>query len=221
MPARELVVREVAGGMLCLTFDDGPGPSLTPRVAGVLGEHGARATFFLLGRRAERWPDIVDMLAAGGHELACHTHDHLHAWKHWPRLVAADIDRGYRTLSRWVPGDGLFRPPYGKSTPLTRRQVRRRGARIVRWTHDSRDTTHTELPEARAVVERVLRDSGGMVLLHDFDRERDEAYNRARAEHVLAVTDGLLRAARHRGFEVVTASEYLRRAGLAGSGAVR
>lgn len=195
--------------VLSLTFDDGPGPSLTPRVIELLGRLGARATFFLLGRRALLRPDIVDALAAAGHELACHTHDHLNAWRNAPWKVAADIDRGYEALSRWVPSNGLFRPPYGKSTPLTRWQLHRRGARVVRWTHDSRDTTHGELPRPAETIDAVMRDGGGIVLMHDFDRERDPAYNAARAEYVLEVTEGLIAAARRRGISIVTLGEML------------
>jgi peptidoglycan/xylan/chitin deacetylase (PgdA/CDA1 family) len=197
---------EVANAIkaLCLTYDDGPGERLTPAIADMLRKHAAHATFFLLGRRAAVRPDLVDSLAADGHELACHTHDHLNAWKSWPWSVAADIDRGYATLARWVRPDGFFRPPYGKSTPLTRWQVRRRGGTLVRWTHDSMDTTRGQLPRAGDVIDRVLGDGGGVVLLHDFDREGDEHYARQRAEYVLEVTDGLLIGAKRRSIAVVT-----------------
>lgn len=194
---------------ICLTYDDGPGPTLTPRVLEILRRSGARATFFLLGRRAAEHPSIVDAAAAAGHELACHTHDHLNAWKCWPWRVAADIERGYESLARWVPPNGLFRPPYGKSTPFTRRQLQRRGAPVVRWTHDSRDTTHGDLPQPAEIIDAVIRDRGGVVLLHDFDRGRDEAYNAARAGYVLEVTEGLLAAARSHGVQVITVGELI------------
>lgn len=192
--------------MLCLTYDDGPGESLTHAVLSLLKERGAEATFFLLGQRAEAAPAVADALLVAGHELCCHSYEHLNAWKHWPRRVARDIERGYESLSRWVKPNALFRPPYGKSTPLTRRQVRRRGARLVRWTHDMRDTTHGPLPAVDEVVRAPLR-SGGVVLLHDFDRDGPDAQERA--EFVLAVTERLLCGARECGMAVVTMSEYL------------
>lgn len=196
-------------GGLSLTYDDGPGERLTPAVADTLRKYAASATFFLLGRRAAVRPDLVDSLAADGHELACHTHDHLNAWKHWPWKVAADIDLGYETLARWVRPDGFFRPPYGKSTPLTRWQIRKRGATLVRWTHDSMDTTRGTLPRAGDVIDRVMRDGGGVVLLHDFDREGDDRYSRERAEYVLEVTEGLLAGAKQRSLPVVTLGALL------------
>jgi len=197
--------------MLALSYDDGPGPVTTPQMIETLARFGAKATFFLLGCRASLHPEIIDRLAAAGHELGCHTHDHLNAWRHWPWRVAADIDRGYESLRKWVPRDGLFRPPYGKSTPFTRWQLRRRGARVVRWTHDSMDTTHGPLPATADIVGRVMRDGGGIVLLHDFDRARDERHNSERRQFVLDVTTGLLSSAVAAGMRIVTVGEYLRR----------
>lgn len=194
---------------VCLTYDDGPGVALTARILQVLRDGNARATFFLLGARAAAAPWMVDEIVGAGHEPACHTHDHLNAWKVLPRRAAADIEKGYESLERWVPGDGLFRPPYGKMTPFTRGLIRRRGARVVMWTHDSRDTEHGELPPPSRVIDAVVRDRGGIVLLHDFDRQRDPVYNAARADYVLEVTNGLLRAAKRLGLRIVTASEYL------------
>ncbi len=195
--------------MLSLTFDDGPGATLTVSVASTLRRYEVRATFFLLGRRATANPEVVNILAADGHELACHTHDHLHAWKHWPWSVAADIDRGYHSLSRWVPPNGLFRPPYGKSTPFTRMQLARRGARLVKWTHDSGDTTEGALPNASTMIDQVIRDGGGIVLLHDFDREGGAEESRKRADYVLEVTEGLIVASKRQGLAIVTVGEWL------------
>ncbi len=74
-----------SAGCLALTYDDGPEPVLTRRVAEVLARHGVRATFFLLGRRAEAAPAVADALLDAGHELGCRSYEHLNAWKHWPR----------------------------------------------------------------------------------------------------------------------------------------
>ncbi len=196
------------GACLALTFDDGPGPLLTPRVLDLLCTHSAKATFFMLGMRVDKAPELVERVRGQGHELGCHTHDHLNAWKVSPWRAAADIDKGYQTLARWVPSNALFRPPYGKSTPFTLRQIRRRGAKTVLWTHDSGDTAK-ELPKPGQIIDAVRRDRGGVVLLHDFDRESDSAYNVARAEYVLEVTQGLLEAAARDGLRVITAGQLL------------
>jgi peptidoglycan/xylan/chitin deacetylase (PgdA/CDA1 family) len=184
-------------GVLALTYDDGPGPALTPRVLDLLAEHDARATFFALGRRAERAPELLDRVRDAGHELGCHGQDHVNAWRAAPWAPPRDIARGYRTLARWVAPDATFRPPHGKQTTVSRAAVRLRGAPVAWWTVDSGDT-HATLPDPGHAAAQVVRDGGGVVLLHDHDEERDPA----RIEFVLTVTELLLRAATDRGWRV-------------------
>src|SRR5450759_3861218 len=62
--------------LVALTFDDGPNPDATPRILDTLGELGVRATFFVLGRHAERWPELVHRTVADGHQLGNHGYFH-------------------------------------------------------------------------------------------------------------------------------------------------
>lgn len=187
---------------LVLTYDDGPGAALTPLIMETLGRHEAKATFFLLGRRSEPIPELSARLASEGHDLGVHTFEHLRPWRVTTKEALADIERGYEALSRWVPANGLFRPPHGKLTWATWRALRRRGAPICWWTHDSGDTW-PELPSVESVVDAVERDGGGVVLMHDFDREPE------RHAYVLALTEALLTMARRKGLRVMTMSELL------------
>ena len=200
---------------MSLTFDDGPGERLTPSILDMLAAAGAHATFFLLGLRAERLPEMPGRIRRGGHELGCHTRNHRHAWKSFPWTSAADIEAGYRTLAPWVRPDGLFRPPYGKLTPFTWLSLRRRGAPIGWWTIDSGDTHHG-LPTPRSVADQVCRDGGGVVLLHDFDRESRDAD--ARHRFVLATTELLLRTAAREGISVKRLGEIMGLGGMTGAG---
>ncbi len=194
---------------LVLTYDDGPGPELTPRLLDLLDSRGARATFFVLGARAVEDPALVDRIADEGHEVACHTHDHLNAWRALPWRGVADVDAGYRSLAKWVPDDGSFRPPHGKMTLLTWAALRRRRASIGWWTINSGDV-QAELPPVATAVEKATRAGGGIVLLHDADREPE------RHDFVLQSTELLLDAAQENGWSVRTfgdiAAEYARHA---------
>lgn len=192
-----------ASGTLVLTYDDGPGPDLTPRLLDLLDTRGARATFFVVGARADETPELVDRMIDEGHEVACHTHEHLNAWFALPWRGVADVDAGYRSLARWVPGDGPFRPPHGKMTPMTWAALRRRGAPIGWWTIDGGDVRGT-LPPVTTAVERARRAGGGIVLLHDADREEE------RDEYVLESTALLLDAAAEHGWSVRTFGELAR-----------
>jgi len=187
--------------MLVLTYDDGPGARMTPRVLDALGAHGARASFFCLGRLAELHPAVLDRAVREGHEVGSHSYAHVHAWKSAPWTSVSDTRRGFRTLSPWVPRDGLFRPPHGKLTIATWAAARASGARFAWWTRDSGDLWD-ERPPADRLVEDVRR-GGGVVLLHDFDRED------AREAYTIDLTDRLLHAARSEGLRVVTLGEAL------------
>jgi peptidoglycan-N-acetylglucosamine deacetylase len=182
---------------LVLTYDDGPGPELTPRILDVLAGHDAHATFFALGMRAEVAPEVLDAVAAAGHEVACHTQVHHHAWRVGRAAALDDVAQGYETLARWVPADGRFRPPHGKQTLATARALRRRGAPVAWWTLDSGDT-HPTLPDPAAVTARVRAAGGGVVLLHDHSRDRPAE----RLDYVLGTTTRLLDLARAEGLAV-------------------
>ena len=187
---------------LVLTYDDGPGASLTPRLLDLLRARDARATFFLAGFRAAKHPRIVDEIAAAGHEIACHSQRHLNAWRAWPWRGVADIDAGYQTLARWVPKDGMFRPPHGKMTLATWAAVHRRQAPIGWWTIAAGDVAR-RLPDSNLPVEQARRVGGGVVLLHDFDREPE------RADFVLQSTARLLDAAQQERWTIRTLGELM------------
>ena len=187
------------GRGLVLTYDDGPGRRLSRGVVALLGAHGARATFFVLGRRVVEDGETVDFVREAGHELGVHSFDHRNAWQGRGDAVK-DIEAGYAAAARWVKADGLFRPPHGKLSYGTWRALRRRGARICWWTVDSGDTW-AELPPPERTVEAVLRSGGGVVLMHDFDRGPE------REAFVLETTGLLLDAAAREGLNVMTLSE--------------
>ncbi|MFN8175453.1 MAG: polysaccharide deacetylase family protein [Solirubrobacteraceae bacterium] len=192
-----------ARGALALTYDDGPGDRLTGRVLDLLAQRGAVATFFALGARAAAGPELLDRVVAEGHELGCHSHDHLDAWRVAPWRAAADLERGYATLAPWLRADAPYRPPHGRPTLAVRAAARRRGARLAWWTLDSGDTFGSP-PAPADVAARLEEAGGGVVLLHDFDRTGADAG--ARAEHVLETTRLALDAAERRRWTVETFS---------------
>ncbi|MBD9235884.1 MAG: polysaccharide deacetylase family protein, partial [Alistipes onderdonkii] len=139
---RSLCRNRAAGHVVALTFDDGPDPEQTPRVLDTLREHGVRATFFLIGSKAELHPEIVRRMAAEGHAIGIHT------WSHSPGFpmrrsgaMAADILRCRESL-REITGveTDLFRPPYGVTNPMVARAVKRTRSRCVGWSIRSLDT---------------------------------------------------------------------------------
>jgi peptidoglycan/xylan/chitin deacetylase (PgdA/CDA1 family) len=183
-----------------LTYDDGPSAELTPQLLDLLQRRGARATFFMLGRQAQRYPEIVDRVIREGHAVGCHSDQHINAWKASPWKAVGDIDAGYKRLSRWIGPNAMFRPPNGKMTIFTYLWIRLRRAPIVWWTIDSGDT-RSVMPSARDVAEWVRKRSGGIVLMHDLDRTQ------ARNKFVIEATTALLDIAEREGFQIKPVGE--------------
>ncbi len=188
-------------GILALTFDDGPGGETTPALLDLLREHDARATFFLIGDSATRHPDIVERLASDGHTICWHSQTHRHQWKTDPIRGILDLWSPPAMLRREPTMARGFRPPYGKMTFGTWLVCRLRRWPIITWTHPSGDT-FPRLPKVDDFVASVDRDGGGVVLMHDMDRE-----DPARAEFVLQVTRDLLRLANHRDWKILSSPD--------------
>jgi peptidoglycan/xylan/chitin deacetylase (PgdA/CDA1 family) len=190
-------------GSLILTYDDGPSETLTPRLLDVLRSYNARASFFAIGRNAAKHPTIADRIVGEGHDLACHSDQHLNAWKVTPWRSVADINAGYEALSSWMSPDGMFRPPYGKMTLPTYFAVRSRGAEPWWWTIDSGDTRE-QLGSPTEVAAAVEKANGGIVLLHDLARTKE------RDDYVTDTTVLLLETARRVSLRVKRLSEFAR-----------
>ncbi|MCP4834250.1 MAG: polysaccharide deacetylase family protein [Phycisphaera sp.] len=188
-------------GVLALTYDDGPGPATTPELLDLLADQDAKATFFLIGRSAEQAPQLVSRIADEGHTIAWHTQVHRNQWKTDPVRGLADLR--LPSALREPPGGRirLFRPPYGKMTLGTALACLCSGWRIITWTRPSGDTLDP-LPDVDEFVQQIDDDGGGVVLMHDMDRD-----DPARARFVLDSTAALIRLARRRGWRIIHSPE--------------
>jgi len=193
---------------LVLTYDDGPGTTLTPDLLQLLQHHNVKATFFALGCKADRNPELLDQVLEQGHEIGCHGDRHCHAWKVWPRVADCDMAQGYARLARWLPASGMYRPPHGKITLFTWVSVLQRGVRLAWWTHDSGDTRAGSLPAVESVVEWVIQAGGGVVLMHDFERIGGGRHN-PRHEYVMNMTARLIERGGQAGLKIMTLGELL------------
>ena len=155
---------------VALTFDDGPDPASTPAFLAELDRLGLRATFFMLGVNAEAHPALAAEVAAAGHEVAVHGHEHRSQLFRTPREVRADLLRGVEAVASTTGAAPVwFRPPYGTLSAGGMMAAQRLGLRTVLWSAWGRDWT----PQATAasVLAELDRDLGPgvTVLLHDSD----------------------------------------------------
>ncbi|MDT3400831.1 polysaccharide deacetylase family protein, partial [Streptomyces sp. B1866] len=158
-------------GHVALTFDDGPDPAATPAILDALDRLEVRATFFVLGERALRYPELGRSIAARGHELAVHGWHHGPPWRPAFARDAREVARAARVVSDLAGARPLwYRPPYGILTGGRWAAARRAGLRPVLWSAWGRDwTAEATAASVRATVRRALR-GGGTVLLHDAGR---------------------------------------------------
>jgi peptidoglycan-N-acetylglucosamine deacetylase len=192
-------------GEVALTFDDGPHPETTRRVLATLSEARARATFFVLGSRAERHPDVVREVVAAGHEVALHGHVHDRAYSlRGAGRLRADIERGMAALAACGVRPAMFRPPVGLVSHTVALAAESAGLRIVGHTQRALDGRSGAQPDA--VLRRAtagLRD-GAVLLLHDA-AERD-----GHEPACLPVLSEILGEMKRRGLRPVTMSELFR-----------
>ncbi|KON80551.1 polysaccharide deacetylase family protein [Azoarcus sp. PA01] len=162
-----------ARGEIALTIDDGPDPHVTPHVLDLLDRHGARASFFVIGRRVEQHPALAREIVARGHALENHSEQHLKSFSlHGPRWFEREIATAQQTISACC-GDvpRFFRAPAGLRNPFLEPVLARLDLQLAAWTRRAYDT---RIGDARKVGDRLLGGlaAGDILLLHDGNAAR-------------------------------------------------
>jgi peptidoglycan/xylan/chitin deacetylase (PgdA/CDA1 family) len=120
---------------LAITFDDGPNPSITPKLLDLLDAHHARATFFLIGRFVRECPDLVRETVARGHLIANHTQTHPNLFWCSPAAIRAELRQCSEAIAEAAGAPPKwFRPPYGFRNPWVVSTARALQMRTVMWT---------------------------------------------------------------------------------------
>ena len=203
--SRLVSTQPAPGRRIALTFDDGPDPRWTPKIAAILRREHVPATFFLIGSEAARHPDIVRLLVRDGNEIGNHTFTHvaLTNGRGWQLRLQLDLTEA---VIAGISGHytRLVRPPYSASPIAVTSQEERdfaalagRRYLIVLSNFESQDW-------ARPGVAKIVRDAsppgttGGIVMFHDGGGNRSET---------AAAVARLIPLLRARGFRFVTVSE--------------
>jgi peptidoglycan/xylan/chitin deacetylase (PgdA/CDA1 family) len=190
--------------VVALTFDDGPHPVYTPRLLKLLETYHARATFFMIGKLAQAYPDLVRSVAAAGHTIANHSWDH----PSFPLIRGHDRRAQIRACAQTLEpyGSRLFRPPYGEQDISSRIDALLLGYKLIMFDVATDDWCGGDAISIAEQLERQIR-PGSIVALHDrlFDALEDSYFNR---EAVLEALQLVL--ARFEGcFRFVTVPELL------------
>lgn len=189
---------------VAITFDDGPSPRYTPEILALLQRYQAHATFFVLGRKVEKYPHLVQAQLRNGNEVGNHTFDHPRLTKTAEPGREAEVERtaldlellGDRT-SRWI------RPPYSAYDDRFKDYVAHTHGRLVMWSIDSGDWRGLDRDTiVKNVVSRVR--PGAIIIFHDSD-EADKADRRPTVEALKVI----LPALQAKGYRLVTVSQLV------------
>lgn len=144
-----------------LTFDDGPEPGVTSRVLVFLSQYKARATFFCLGEKIQQNPSIFCELKAAGHGIGNHGYKHLSGFSTSKRDYIANAKLGTE-----ISGSYLFRPPYGRITPMQYKALKQEYA-IAMWSIMSMD--FSAKVTSKQCIDNVLSNiyPGAIIVFHD------------------------------------------------------
>ena len=153
---------------IALTFDDGPHPSLTPKILAILKRYRIHATFFMIGEEVECYADTARLVIADGHEIGNHSDTH----SRLSRLSSAEQLREVKQCEERIEAvcgvhPVLFRPPEGIVTSTLSRILDQENYTLVLWSIDTRDW---ECKDAKKIAARVLKEvqPGDVILMHDY-----------------------------------------------------
>ena len=191
--------------LVSLTFDDGPDPEYTPKLLAILDKFKAKATFFMVGESAEKYPEIVRQVSEAGHTVANHT------WNH-PSLrftTGYEAEEQIKKCSAAISPyeNKILRPPWGELSLSSRYKAFKKGYKVVTWNAHAQDWIE---PDAEKMTERLINEikPGSIVLLHDtIYTSRNDTAQHDRGPLLKAVEDLLSQTSEN--FQYVTLPELL------------
>ncbi|NOU11853.1 MAG: polysaccharide deacetylase family protein [Nitrospira sp.] len=187
-----------------LTFDDGPNPIFTPRLLDILQKHHAKATFFMVGQAAERYPDLVRKVSEAGHAIGNHSWDH----PSFPLITGPERRAQIRACAKAIApyAQNILRPPYGDQNLWSRLDALWLGYQVITWNGTAGDWLDHDADWIRNKVMSRIQ-NGSIIVLHDsIFRPREDRY--ADREPMLHAVDMLLLELSGR-FSFITIPELL------------
>jgi len=190
--------------VVALTYDDGPSSPYTNQLLDILDRYQVKATFFAIGRKIEKHPEIVPMIVARGHELGNHSYSHTDMMSKPREFLLSEIEKTDKLLQEvGVKQDSIsFRPPYGRRSVVLSYLLSQMQKKMIMWDVNSLDYEKTLTAEdiANRVIDNVR--SGSIVLMHDSGGDRSKT---------LAATQAIVKTLQSKGYAFKTVSELLKK----------
>ncbi len=194
----DVVCRIKSSENIVLTFDDGPDPSVTPKVLEVLKKNNVKAVFFFIGHKAENFPGLVKQAFEEGHIIGNHSYSHHDLYGLYSSgKVAADMERSAEVIKNIIGVKPMFfRPPFGVTNPNIKTALKKLKLLPVGWSLRSLDTMNKGPEKLKKRISKVK--AGDIVLFHD------------RITGIDLVTDEFIRTCRQQQLEFARLDEALK-----------
>jgi len=162
-------INSVGEGNICLTFDDGPDPIMTPKILEILNKHGIKGTFFLIGENVLANPELVKQISDEGHSIGSHTYYHKTIFPiSSENKITEEIIKTNQLLEQITSKKIIFfRPPFGITNPNIKKILKKLKMTSVGWDIRSLDTITKDAQKLSNRVIRGINKGGSIILFHD------------------------------------------------------
>jgi len=201
IPGKLYWAGSVQDKVIALTFDDGPEREWTPKILDILKQKNVKATFFVVGKQVQMYPDVLQRINAEGHVIGDHTFDHADLTKLDAQQVEQEIEKCADLVHEIIgKTPNLVRPPFGFHNETVDNVAYAKGRIIVLWSLDTKDWTGLDAATVKARVLPKMK-NGFIVLQHDGNNPKLGGSVQALPD----IIDGL----KAQGYTFVTISELL------------
>lgn len=155
-------------GTVALTFDDGPDPRWTPVILSILDDHGAKATFFMVGWKVEAHPELAREVLRRGHSVQSHSYGHGALTGYGDESLRRDLSRSIEAIEAATgTTPTCLRPPWGITSSRVTAMAQSLGLAVVIWDRDSGDWDHGSAGALRRLAAGDRWGDGDVILAHD------------------------------------------------------
>lgn len=188
--------------VIAFTFDDGPDDDSTANILDLLKQYDAKATFFVVGNRVEKYPEIVQRELKEGHEVGNHSFSHPSFVRIGSNFMVTELNKTQEAIHTATGHKStLFRPPGGSYNESIVQHCKKSGLLMILWSWHQ-DTLDWKKPGVDKIVNKVLKNAhnGDIVLMHDFVSGSTQTYEALKI---------ILPELKKRGYSFVTISDLL------------
>lgn len=184
---------------IALTFDDGPDKRYTTAILDILKEKDVKATFFVVGLQASKYPDVLKRIDDEGHAIGNHTYNHKDLSKQTKETIMDEMlttDEAIKEAIGYTPT--LFRAPYGAVNETVKAIMKDNNREMISWNVDTRDWAGTSSADMLSMIKKKAK-PGAVILMHSFGNKH--------IQNTVKALPGIIKELEDMGYKLVTIDE--------------